>query len=55
MKLVRFGPPDREKPGILDAKGGIHDLSDVIPDLAGDSLSPKSLAGNDIRMWKRGA
>ena len=45
MKLVRFGPPGREKPGILDAKGGIHDLSDVIPDLAGDSLSPKSLAG----------
>src|SRR6476661_4946620 len=44
MKLVRFGLPGREKPGILDAKGRIRDLSKVVPDLAGDALSPKSLA-----------
>jgi 2-keto-4-pentenoate hydratase/2-oxohepta-3-ene-1,7-dioic acid hydratase in catechol pathway len=44
MKLVRFGPPGREKPGILDAKGRIRDLSKVIPDLTGEALSPKSLA-----------
>src|SRR6516225_4161401 len=44
MKLVRFGPRGREKPGILDAKGRIRDLSSVIPDLAGDALSPKGLA-----------
>src|SRR5262245_20716710 len=44
MKLVRFGPHGREKPGIIDAKGGIRDLSKVIPDLAGEALSPKSLA-----------
>jgi 2-keto-4-pentenoate hydratase/2-oxohepta-3-ene-1,7-dioic acid hydratase in catechol pathway len=44
MKLLRFGPPGREKPGILDAEGKIRDLSKVVPDLAGDALSPKGLA-----------
>jgi ureidoglycolate lyase len=44
MKLVRFGPPGREKPGIVDAEGRIRDLSKVVPDLAGDALSSKSLA-----------
>ena len=44
MKLVRFGAPDREKPGMLDAQGRIRDLSKVIPDIAGDELSPKGLA-----------
>ena len=43
MKLVRFGPPGREKPGIIDSKGRIRDLSKVVPDLAGDALSPKGL------------
>jgi 2-keto-4-pentenoate hydratase/2-oxohepta-3-ene-1,7-dioic acid hydratase in catechol pathway len=44
MKLVRFGAPGREKPGMLDALGRIRDLSKVIPDIAGDELSPKGLA-----------
>src|ERR1700757_4930787 len=44
MKLVRFGPNGREKPGIIDAKGRIRDLSKVVPDLAGEALSPKGLA-----------
>ena len=44
MKLVRFGAPGREKPGMLDAQGRIRDLSKVIPDLAGDELSPTGLA-----------
>jgi 2-keto-4-pentenoate hydratase/2-oxohepta-3-ene-1,7-dioic acid hydratase in catechol pathway len=44
MKLVRFGPPGREKPGILDAEGRIRDLSKVVPDLTGDALSPGGLA-----------
>lgn len=43
MKLVRFGLPGREKPGILDDKGRIHDLSKVVPDIAGDAISPKGL------------
>src|SRR5262249_29384003 len=44
MKLVRFGPAGREKPGIIDAQGRIRDLSKVVPALAGDALSPKGLA-----------
>ena len=44
MKLVRFGPPGREKPGIVDASGGIRDLSNVVPDIAGDALTPDGLA-----------
>jgi 2-keto-4-pentenoate hydratase/2-oxohepta-3-ene-1,7-dioic acid hydratase in catechol pathway len=44
MKLVRFGPPGREKPGILDGEGRIRDLSKVVPDIAGDVLGPKGLA-----------
>jgi 2-keto-4-pentenoate hydratase/2-oxohepta-3-ene-1,7-dioic acid hydratase in catechol pathway len=44
MKLVRFGPASREKPGILDDKGRIHDLSGVVPDIAGETLSRAGLA-----------
>jgi len=44
MKLVRFGQPGREKPGIVDSEGNIRDLSSVVPDIAGDILSPKGLA-----------
>ena len=44
MKLVRFGLTGREKPGILDDKGRVRDLSKLLPDLAGVALSPKSLA-----------
>ena len=44
MKLVRYGPPGREKPGIIDADGNIRDLSCVVPDLAGEALSPPGLA-----------
>ncbi len=43
MKLVRFGPAGREKPGILDSKGQIRDLSGVVADIAGDTLSPHGL------------
>ena len=44
MKLVRYGAPGREKPGMLDPKGRIRDLSKIVPDIAGEALSPKSLA-----------
>ncbi|NQW12431.1 MAG: fumarylacetoacetate hydrolase family protein [Alphaproteobacteria bacterium] len=33
MKLLRYGRPGQEKPGILDASGALRDLSGVIPDL----------------------
>lgn len=44
MKLVRYGQPGREKPGIVGADGRIRDLSKIVPDIAGDTLSPKGLA-----------
>src|SRR4051812_40721411 len=43
MKLVRFGAPGREKPGIIDGDGRIRDLSKVVPDIAGETLSQKGL------------
>jgi 2-keto-4-pentenoate hydratase/2-oxohepta-3-ene-1,7-dioic acid hydratase in catechol pathway len=43
MKLVRFGQAGREKPGILDAQGQIHDLSSVVPDIDGNALSPEGI------------
>ena len=43
MKLLRFGSPGAEKPGMLDSRGNIRDLSSVIPDLAGEALLPESL------------
>ncbi|WP_024276470.1 fumarylacetoacetate hydrolase family protein [Hyphomicrobium sp. 802] len=43
MKLVRFGAPGAERPGILDTNGEIRNLSEVIPDFSGEYLSPASL------------
>jgi 2-keto-4-pentenoate hydratase/2-oxohepta-3-ene-1,7-dioic acid hydratase in catechol pathway len=45
MKLVRYGNPGQEKPGLVDGDGKIRDLSAHLPDLAGESLSPGRLAG----------
>jgi len=44
MKLLRVGAPGAEKPAILAADGSIRDLSGVVPDFAGDVLSPAGLA-----------
>lgn len=43
MKLLRYGPAGKEKPGLLDATGTIRDLSGVVPDINGETLSPASL------------
>jgi len=44
MKLVRYGAAGREKPGMIDANGKLRDLSKVVDDIAGDTLSPAGLA-----------
>ncbi len=44
MKLVRYGSPGKEKPGLIDADGKLRDLSAVVKDLGGDQLSAASLA-----------
>ncbi len=43
MKLVRYGPRGREKPGLLDAGGAIRDLSGIVADIDGKTLAPESL------------
>ena len=44
MKLVRFGPKGREKPGIIDKAGIIRDLSRVIPDITPETLAAGAIA-----------
>ena len=44
MKLLRYGEPGAERPGLLDADGRIRDLSGHVADLAGDALDPAALA-----------
>ena len=44
MKLLRFGNPGSERPGVLDNDGRLRDLSQYINDLRGDALLPESLA-----------
>jgi 2-keto-4-pentenoate hydratase/2-oxohepta-3-ene-1,7-dioic acid hydratase in catechol pathway len=44
MKLVRYGSKGQEKPGIVDAQGGIRDLSAHIADISGATLDPSNLA-----------
>ena len=43
MKLLRYGPPGQEKPGLLDRSGRIRDLSGQIADLKGSALGPRGL------------
>jgi len=43
MKLLRYGPPGQESPGVLDGQGRIRDLSSHLGDISGDRLTPASL------------
>jgi 2-keto-4-pentenoate hydratase/2-oxohepta-3-ene-1,7-dioic acid hydratase in catechol pathway len=44
MKLVRYGNPGREKPGLIDAEGKLRDLSAIVPDITGLQLGLPGLA-----------
>jgi 2-keto-4-pentenoate hydratase/2-oxohepta-3-ene-1,7-dioic acid hydratase in catechol pathway len=44
MKLVRYGPAGREKPGIIDSEGKIRDLSRIVDDIDGAMLASGGLA-----------
>jgi len=44
MKLVRFGPAGKEKPGLIDAAGKLRDLSGLVADIGPAQLSDKVLA-----------
>jgi 2-keto-4-pentenoate hydratase/2-oxohepta-3-ene-1,7-dioic acid hydratase in catechol pathway len=41
--LVRYGRPDKEKPGLFDPEGRVRDLSGVIGDIDAAVLSDKAL------------
>jgi 2-keto-4-pentenoate hydratase/2-oxohepta-3-ene-1,7-dioic acid hydratase in catechol pathway len=44
MKLLRYGARAKEKPGLIDKEGRIRDLSGIIADVSGETISPKGLA-----------
>ena len=44
MKLVRYGRPGKEKPGLIDGAGKLRDLSEVIEDIDAATLAPRALA-----------
>ena len=44
MKLVRYGNPGKEKPGLIDADGRLRDLSAVIQDIGPEQLGDAALA-----------
>jgi 2,4-diketo-3-deoxy-L-fuconate hydrolase len=44
VKLLRYGPPKNEKPGLLDDEGAIRDLSQHIDDVSPETVTPKTLA-----------
>ena len=44
MRLLRYGAPRQERPGLLDSNGKIRDLSQVVPDITGQTIGPESLA-----------
>ena len=43
MKLVRYGEPGQEKPGLVHG-GTLRDIGHIVPDLAGEHLGRESLA-----------
>jgi len=52
MKLVRYGNPGKEKPGLIDADGKLRDLSRKVKDIGPETLAPaklKELAKLDTR------
>ncbi|HMN58518.1 MAG TPA: fumarylacetoacetate hydrolase family protein [Ottowia sp.] len=44
MKLVRYGPLGKEKPGLIDAEGVLRDLSAQVPDIGAAQLGDAALA-----------
>jgi ureidoglycolate lyase len=44
MKLLRVGAKGAEKPAVLDADGTIRDLTGIVGDIGGETLTPEGLA-----------
>ena len=43
MKLLRFGSPGKEKPGLLDDSGTIRNLTGLVDDISEETLLPENL------------
>ena len=43
MKLLRYGSPGAERPGLLDPQGVIRDLSGHVDDIGAAAISPEGL------------
>jgi hypothetical protein len=44
MKLVRYGNPGKEKPGMIDSDGKLRDLSGIIKDIDTTQLGDAALS-----------
>ena len=44
MKLVRYGPAGKERPGLIDHEGKLRDLSKKVKDINAATLAPAELA-----------
>ena len=43
MKLLRYGSPGKEKPGLIDDSGTIRDLSGLVDDISEENILPENL------------
>jgi ureidoglycolate lyase len=53
MKLLRVGAPGAEKPALLAEDGTYRDLSPVVPDIAGWTLTPEGMAKIRAADWRQ--
>ena len=49
MKLVRYGRPGHEKPGLIDNEGKLRDLSGIVDDISPDVHSFPTRRSSDHR------
>ena len=42
MKLIRYGQPGAERPGLVDAQGKLRDLSMLLPDIGPAQINPRT-------------
>lgn len=52
MRLVRYGRPGKEKPGLFDEEGRVRDLSGVVTDIDASVLSERALRKLAKLDWK---
>ena len=52
MKLLRYGPPGQEKPGLLDAAGNLISYDGVIKDITDAKAAQEQLKDREIRFFE---